>query len=35
MSKKNHVIHHIVFWGILAVAFTAEGWMNLLCRAIY
>ena len=35
MSKKKNVVQHIVFWGILVMAFTAEGWMNLICRAIY
>ena len=35
MSKKKNVIQHIIFWGILAMAFTAEGWMNLICKVVF
>ena len=35
MSKKKNVLQHVVFWGILLTAITAEGWMDLICRLIY
>ena len=35
MSKKKSVLGHVVFWGVLALALTAEGWMDLLCRVIF
>ena len=35
MSKKRNVMHHVIFWGVLCLALTAEGWMNLLCRALF
>ena len=35
MSKNKAVIQHIIFWGIIAMAFTAEGWMNLICKAVF
>ena len=35
MSQNKKVMQHIVFWGVLLAAATAEGWMDLLCRAIY
>ena len=35
MSKKKQVVQHVVFWGILILAITAEGWMNLICRAVF
>lgn len=35
MSKKKNVLNHVVFWSILALAVTAEGWMDLICRLIY
>ena len=34
MSKKKNLWNHVLFWGILALALTAEGWMDLLCRLI-
>jgi hypothetical protein len=36
-NRKNvkNVLYHIGFWGIVALAVTAEGWMDLLCRFIY
>ena len=35
MYKKKRILSHVVFWGILGLAVTAEGWMDLLCRAIF
>ena len=35
MSKKKNILGHVVFWGILLTAFTAEGWMDLLCKILY
>ena len=35
MSKKRNLLSYVVFWGVLVLAVTAEGWMNLLCRAIF
>lgn len=35
MSRKKTIVQHIVFWGILAAAVTAEGWMNLICGALF
>ena len=35
MSKKKSVMRHVVFWGILLTAFTAEGWMDLVCRLLF
>ncbi len=35
MSKKKNVLNHVIFWGVLALAVTAEGWMDLLCRAVF
>jgi hypothetical protein len=35
MSNRKNVLYHIGFWGVLALAVTAEGWMNLICRMIY
>ena len=34
-SKKKAVLHHVVFWGVLGLAVTAEGWMDLLCRILF
>ena len=33
MGKRN-VLDHVVFWGILVLALTAEGWMDLVCALI-
>lgn len=35
MSKKKNILNHLAFWGILALAVTAEGWMDLICRCIF
>ena len=35
MSRKRNVLNHVVFWGVLILAFTAEGWMDLICRAVF
>ena len=35
MSKGKHILNHVIFWGILGLAVTAEGWMNLICKASY
>ena len=35
MSKKKNALNHVIFWGVLVLALTAEGWMDLLCRAIF
>lgn len=35
MSKRKNIIRHIGFWGILTLALSAEGWMDLLCRLIF
>ncbi len=35
MSKKKKVLNHILFWGVLILAFTAEGWMDAICRLVF
>ncbi len=35
MSKKKKVLDHVIFWGVLVLAFTAEGWMDMICKVIY
>ncbi len=35
MSKKKNILHHVMFWGVLGLAVTAEGWMDLICRAVF
>ena len=35
MSKKRNVLGHVLFWGIVCLAVTAEGWMDFICRAIF
>ena len=35
MFHRKAVLQHVVFWCILLLALTAEGWMDLLCRLIY
>lgn len=35
MSRKKNVRSHLIFWGILALALTAEGWMDLICRVVF
>ena len=35
MSKRKHILQHVIFWGIVGLAVTAEGWMDLLCRAVF
>ena len=32
MFRLKEILHHITFWGVLLLAVTAEGWMDLLCR---
>ncbi len=34
MFYRKNVLRHLGFWGILILAVTAEGWMDLLCRLI-
>ncbi len=34
MSKKN-VMGQLLFWGVLVLAMTAEGWMDLVCRVLF
>ena len=33
--RNKKVLQQISFWGILLLAFTAEGWMDLLCRMFF
>lgn len=35
MSNRKNILRHIGFWSVLALAATAEGWMDLLCRVIF
>ena len=35
MSRKRSILNHVLFWGVVGLAVTAEGWMDLLCRIIY
>ena len=35
MSKKKNILYHVMFWGVLGLAVTAEGWMDLICRAVF
>ncbi len=35
MSRKKKILDHVVFWGVLCLAFTAEGWMDLICRVVF
>lgn len=35
MFHSKKLLQHIGFWGAIILAATAEGWMDLLCRAIY
>lgn len=35
MYKKRNVLHQVIFWGMVVLAVTAEGWMDLICRALY
>jgi len=34
MSRHNKFFQHICFWSVLLLAVTAEGWMDLLYRAV-
>ena len=34
MFKRKNVWCHVGFWGVLVLAVTAEGWMDLFCRAV-
>ena len=35
MSKKKNMLYHVVFWGVVGLAVTAEGWMDLICRVFF
>ena len=35
MFKSKNVWRHVGFWGVLLLAATAEGWMDLICRAVF
>ena len=35
MSKGKNILNHVIFWGVLGLAVTAEGWMNLICKALF
>ncbi len=35
MSKHKHLVQNVVFFAVLGLAVTAEGWMDLLCRVIF
>ncbi len=35
MSKRKNILQHIVFWGVIVLAVTAEGWMDLICRVVF
>ena len=35
MSHGKKWLMHLSFWSVLLLALTAEGWMDLICRAIY
>ena len=32
---RHKLVQHIGFWSVLLLAVTAEGWMDLLCGALY
>ncbi len=34
MSKRKNLLCNLGFWGVLVLAFTAEGWVNFLCRLL-
>lgn len=34
MSHRKNILYHIGFWCILILAVTAEGWVDLLIRAL-
>lgn len=35
MSKRKSIWLHVSFWSVLAIAVTAEGWMDLICRGLF
>ena len=35
MSNRKSIKQHLVFWGVVLLAVSAEGWMDLICRVIY
>ena len=35
MSRRKHILQYVVFWGVIGLAVTAEGWMDLICRAVF
>ena len=34
MSNRKNLLYSLCFWGVLVLAFTAEGWVDILCRVI-
>lgn len=35
MFRRKNILHHIGFWSVLILTLTAEGWMDLICRAVF
>ncbi len=35
MFKRKSILLHLSFWSVLLLAVTAEGWMDLICRAVF
>ncbi len=35
MFRRHKLIQHIGFWSVIVLAATAEGWMDLLSRAVF
>lgn len=35
MFKRKNLWRHVSFWSVLLLAVTAEGWMDVLCRAVF
>ena len=35
MSHRKEIVYQIGFWCVVTLALTAEGWMDLLCRALF
>ena len=33
LNRKN--LYNLGFWGVIALAVTAERWMDLICRVIF
>ena len=34
MSRRKEIGYQVGFWCVIALALTAENWMDLLCRVI-